>query len=85
MGKENSTKLQREPTVQKSYLPIIPQTRAGSAKYVKNSQDSTPGRQTIQLKMVKRLEETILQGGYTEGPETYERILNITNHWRNGN
>ena len=28
MAKENSNKIKREPTVQKSYLPIIPQTRA---------------------------------------------------------
>ena len=28
MAKENSTKLQREPTVWKTYLPMIPQTRA---------------------------------------------------------
>ena len=27
-------------------------------------------------------EQTLLQGGHTEGPETYERMLNITNHQR---
>ena len=31
-------------------MPMIPQTRASSPKYIKNSHDSTPGRQTTQLK-----------------------------------
>ena len=34
----------------KTYLPMIPQTRVWSPKYIKNSYDSTPGRQTTQLK-----------------------------------
>ena len=32
--------------------------------------------------MDKGPEQTLLQGGHTEGPETYERMLNITNHQR---
>ena len=28
--------------------------------------------------MGKRPEETLLQGGHTEGPETYEKMLSIT-------
>ena len=54
MAKENRTKLQREPTVGKTYLPMIHQTRASSPKYIKNSHDSTPGRQTTQLKNGQR-------------------------------
>ena len=34
-------------------------------------------------KIGKRPEQTLVQGGHTEGPETYERILNITSHQRN--
>ena len=34
----------------RTYLPMITQTRVWSPKYIKNSDDSTPGRQTIQLK-----------------------------------
>ena len=30
--------------------------------------------------MGKGPEQTLLQGGHTEGPETYERMLSITNH-----
>ena len=34
------------------------------------------------LKMGKGLEQTLLQGRYTEGPETYETMLSITSHQR---
>ena len=55
-------------------------------KYIKNSHDSTPGRQTIQLKKLgKGPKQTCLQGGHTEGPETYKRMLSITSHQRDGN
>ena len=30
-------------------------------------------------------EQTLLQGGHTEGPETYERMLSITSHQRDAN
>ena len=36
-------------------------------------------------KMGKGPEQTLLQGGHTESPETYERILNITSHQRDAN
>ena len=36
-------------------------------------------------KMGKGLEHTLLQGRHTEGPETYERMLNITSHQRDEN
>ena len=35
--------------------------------------------------MGKRLEQTLLQGGHTEGPETYEKMLNVTSHQRDAN
>ena len=35
--------------------------------------------------MGKRLEQTLLQGRHTEGPETYEKMLSITNHQRDAN
>ena len=37
------------------------------------------------LKMGKGPEQTILQGGHTEGPETYEKMLSITRHQRVAN
>ena len=36
--------------------------------------------------MGKGPEQTLLQGGHTEGPEAYERmLLNITSHQRDAN
>ena len=35
--------------------------------------------------MGKRHEKTLLQGGHTEGPETYEKMLKITSHQRDAN
>ena len=35
--------------------------------------------------MDKELGQTLLQGGHTEGPETHERMLGITNHQRDAN
>ena len=36
-------------------------------------------------KMGKGLEQTLLQGRYTEGPETYEKMLNITSYQKDAN
>ena len=36
-------------------------------------------------KMGKKPEETLLQGGHTDGPQTYQRMLNIINHQRGAN
>ena len=35
--------------------------------------------------MGKGLEQTLLQGRHTEGPETYEKTLSITRHQRDAN
>ena len=35
--------------------------------------------------MCKGLKQTVLQGGHTRGPETYERMLSITSHQRDAN
>ena len=37
------------------------------------------------LKMGKGHEQTLLQGGHTEGTETYERKLSITSHQGDAN
>ena len=36
-------------------------------------------------KWAKDLNQILLQGRHTEGPETYERMLSITNHQRDAN
>ena len=35
--------------------------------------------------MGKEPEQTLLQGGHTEGPEVYERMLSITSHQADAN
>ena len=35
--------------------------------------------------MGKFSEQTLLQGGHTEGPETYEKMFSITSHQRDAN
>ena len=35
--------------------------------------------------MGKRPEQALLQGGHTEDPQTYERMLSITSHQRDAN
>ena len=41
-------------------------------------------RQTIQFKNFSK-GKTLLQGGHTDGPQTYEKMLNITSHQRDAN
>ena len=35
--------------------------------------------------MGKVVEQTVLQREYTDGQQTYEKLLNVTNHQRNAN
>ena len=54
---EENSKMKREPAVRGNifaYLPMIPRTRVSSPKYIKNSHNFTPGRQTNQLKNGQR-------------------------------
>ena len=50
MAKETAPNCKENQQYGKTYLPMIPQTRASSPKYIKNPHDCTPGRQTTQLK-----------------------------------
>ena len=53
------------------------------SKICKELRRFTPGRQIIQfLKKGKRLEQTFLQGGHTEVPETYEKIFSTASYER---
>ena len=49
-AKENSRKWKGNQLYEKIYLPMIPQTRVWSPKYIKNSHDCILRRQTAQLK-----------------------------------
>ena len=64
---------------------MIPRTRVGSPKYIKNLYDSMTGRHTTQLKNGQRTWTDTSQGGHTDGPETYEKMLSITSLQRDAN
>ena len=51
---KNISKMKREPTVWENIFANDTSDRVWSPKYIKNSQDSTPERQTIQLKNGQR-------------------------------
>ena len=54
IGKETALIWKQNQPYGNLYLPMIPWTRVWSPKYIKNSHDSTPGRQTTQLKTGQR-------------------------------
>ena len=62
---------------------ISQKTRLWSPNYINKSHESTLRRQAAQLK--KGLEQTLLQGGHTEGPGTYEKMLSIASYKRDAN
>ena len=74
MAKQNSIKIKKNQPYGKTYLPMIPQKRVWSLKYIKKSQDSTPGRQTTQLKDGRRTWTD------TSPRRTYRWLIDI---WKN--
>ena len=54
MAKENISKIKREPTVWENMSEMIPRTKVWSPNYIKNSNKSTSGRETTQLKNGQR-------------------------------
>ena len=82
--KENISKWKEDQLYEKTYLPVILRTRVWSPKYI-NSHNSTPGRQTTQLKNGQRTWTDNSPRRTYKGPETYERMLSITRHQRDAN
>ena len=54
MAKENSIKIKREPTIWENIFANDTSDKGLISKYIKNSHDSTPVRQTTQLKNGQR-------------------------------
>ena len=54
MAKENSIEMKKEPTVWENIFANDTSDKGLISKYIKNSHDSTPGRQTTQLKNGQR-------------------------------
>ena len=68
MAKENMNKMKRQSIIWENHMPVIPWTRVWLPKYTKNSHDSTPGRQRIQLKNGQRTRTDISPKRTYRGP-----------------
>ena len=66
----------------KIYLPTIPWTRVWSPKYIQNSHDSTPGRQTTQLKNGPRTWTDTSPRRTYRGPRDIWKDSVIFNIWK---
>ena len=86
MAKENSTKLQREPTVWGNIF-VNDTSDKGLISKIYEELIQLHSKKSINpiKKMGKGLEQTLLQGRHTKGPETCEKMLSITSHQRDAN
>ena len=78
-AKETISKMKREPTIWE-YIFANDTSDKGLISKIDEEITWLHTRQIIQLKMGKGPEQILLQGGHTEGPETHEKVLNITSH-----
>ena len=83
MAKENSIKKKKGPTIWENIFANVTSDKGLISKIYKEltwlQEDKQPPQNG------QKPEQTLLQGGHTEGPETYERMLSITSHQRDEN
>ena len=80
-AKENSIKMKRKPTIWENILANDTSDKGLISKIYKElTQIHSRKTNNPIKKMGKGLEQTLLQGRYTVGPETYETMLSITSH-----
>ena len=84
MAKENSIKIKTEPSVWENIFANDTSDKGLISKIYKEL-TGVHSRKTTQLKNGKGLEQILLQGRHTEGPETYEKMFSITSHQRDAN
>ena len=85
-AKENISKMKREPTVLENVSANDTLDKGLVSKIYKKLTQLHSRKTNKPIKKVgKGPEQTLLQGGHTEGPETYERMLSITSHQREAN
>ena len=80
MAKGNISKMKREPTVWENIF-ANDTTDKGLISITYKELTQLHSRKTNNP-IKKGLEQTLLQGGHTEGPETYEKMLSITSRQR---
>ena len=86
MAKENNIKIQREPTVWENIFANDTSDKLLISKICKELTRLYSRKTNNPIKKKgKGLEQTLLQGRHTEGPETYEKVLSITSHQRDAN
>ena len=86
MAKENSLKMKRETTIWENIFANDTSDEGLIFKIYKELTQLHSRKTNNPIKkMGKGPEQTLLQGGHTEGPETYERMLSITSHQRDAN
>ena len=83
MSKENISKIKREPNIWENIFANDTSDKVLISK-IYNELKCQKDKKSNQ-KIGKRPEQTLVQGGHTEGPETYERMLSITSHQRDAN
>ena len=82
MAKENSIKMNREPTVWENIFANDTSDKGISKIYKEPTRLHSRKTNNPVKKMGKGLEQTLLQGRHTEGLEIYEKMLSITSHQR---
>ena len=86
MAKGKSIKIKREPTVWENVIANDTSDKGLISKIYKELTRLHSRKTNNPIKkMGKGLEQTLLQGRHTEGPETYEKMLSITSHQRDAN
>ena len=77
--------MKREPTIWENVFANESLDKGLTSKIKRTQTTLLQEDKKPNYKVGKRFEQTLLQGGHTEGPETYEKMLSITRHQRDAN